>query len=83
MSELPHYKATQPNFKPQFGGLPCDGMRGVDPELAAMLKGFFALDPRRRLAAQPAAASHYFGGVRGRSSLTPIASAVLAGRGQS
>ena len=42
LSELPHYKAAQPNFKPQFGGLPCDGMRGVDPELAAMLKGFFA-----------------------------------------
>ena len=58
MSELPLFKkATQPNVKAQFGGLPCDGVQGLCPELAAMLKGFFMLGPRRRVAAQQATAS--------------------------
>ena len=81
LSELPLFKATLPKFKAHFGGLPCDGVQGVCPELAAMLKGFFMLDPRRRLTAQQGAASHYFGDLRGGSRLTPIASVVLAGRG--
>ena len=80
--ELPLFKkATQPNFKAQFGGLPCDGVHSLCPELAAMLKGFFMLDPQRRLTAQQAAASHYFHGLQGESRLTPIASVVPAGRG--
>ena len=44
MCELPHFKRTLSNFKAQFGGLPCDGVQGLRPELAAMLKGFFMLD---------------------------------------
>ena len=41
LTELPLYsKTSAPRFQAQFGGLPCDGVQGLCPELAGMLKGF-------------------------------------------
>ena len=49
LTALPLYSKNPPRFQAQFGGLPCDGVQGLCPELAGMLKVFFHAGPEAPL----------------------------------